>query len=367
MDQLLFATIHFLQKDVGERNARISLRDSSLDVDKPAVVELAKQLSSLVGKNESTVYWGQFGNRKREGRFPDTVASYAEAVDEKSFMELSSVAMDELAGMAGESNFATGGYLFFAHYLVDESQFVLVAMIKERDAITLNEDFEPEVINEIDLSKLHQAARVNLNRYVQERQRATAPTPEEREKTYLCFVNRQGRDEVATYFIDALGCEKGVSSARTTSEVIKAIRSYMMRKPPLRDKAHEAKRAVIDFMNGRPDNSVVTLDQIVGVVGTVVNAEQHAEIADLKETLNGENHQVPENFAISYRALKAHAYVSAKTPSWRLTFDTAVLGTQDAEIQFDPETSSLTLTQLPEKMIEKVTAILRERRELEEE
>lgn len=366
MDQLLFATIHFLQKVAGERLARIHPRDTVLDVNKSAVAELARQLAALVGKNESTVYWGQFGNRKREGRFPDSVAGYAEAPDENSFMALSTVAMDELAGMAGESNFATGGYLFFAHYVVDDSHFLLVAMIKERDAITLNDNFEPEVINEIDLSKLHQAARVNLDRYAAERQRAAAPTPEEREKTYLCFVNRQGRDEIATYFIDALGCEKGVSSARTTAEVIKAIKSYMSKKPALRDKAHEAKRAVIDFMNSREDNSVVTLDQIVGVVGTIVSAEAHDEIADLKSTLNGENHQVPESFAISYKALKPHAYVSAKTPNWRLTFDTAVLGRQDSEIQFDPETSSLTLTQLPEKMVEKVTAILRERRTLDE-
>lgn len=48
---------------------------------------------------------------------------------------------------------------------VQTSSFLPVAMVKERGGMVLSADLEPTEITEIDLSKLHQAARVNLDRY----------------------------------------------------------------------------------------------------------------------------------------------------------------------------------------------------------
>lgn len=367
MDQLLFATIHLLQKHAGERRVQVTLREDVLDTDSPPVVQLATQLSALVGKNESTVYWGQFGSRRREGQFPESVAGYAQLADEASFKAMAEVAMTELEDIASRSNFATGGYMFFAHYLAAGTPFLLVAMMKERGAIRLTDALEPEAISEIDLSKLHQAARVNLNRYVQERQRAAEPTLEDVEKTYLCFVNKQGRDEIATYFVEALGCEKGISTARTTNEVVKAVKTFFLSKPQIATKAPEARRAVIDFLQGRDDNSVVTLDQVIGAVGTVLQADEYAHLEGLKETLNGDDHQVPETFSISHKALKKFTQVNAKADHWQLRFESAALGVEEGEIVFDPQSHTLTLTQLPTDTVQKVQAILRERRQLEAE
>src|SRR3546814_20784090 len=78
---------------------------------------------------------------------------------------MSKVAMEELRGKASQESFATGGHVCFFVYRIRTSSFLLVAMVKERGGMVLSAALEPTEITEIDLSKLHQAARVNLDRY----------------------------------------------------------------------------------------------------------------------------------------------------------------------------------------------------------
>src|SRR3546814_19234867 len=89
-------------------------------------------------------------------------------------------------------------------------------MVKERGGMVLSAALEPTEITEIDLSKLHQAARVNIDRYgaflapANGKAISTQHTSEDgTEKTYLCFINLTPQSAVAEYFVTALSCEMG--------------------------------------------------------------------------------------------------------------------------------------------------------------
>jgi nucleoid-associated protein len=149
----------------GPNVADVKLRPVALDVSKPLVITLADKLASLVSLNSGSLQYGQFSDDRHEGRFPGAVEQLLAKSTNKSFFSMTSVAMDELKRNVNGVNFATGGYVCFLVYTSGGDDFLLVAMIKEREALQLTEDFEPKEIIEIDLSKLHQAARINLNRY----------------------------------------------------------------------------------------------------------------------------------------------------------------------------------------------------------
>lgn len=364
MDILTHTVIHSLDRAPGAVDFSISCREQLLDCQKPAVDFLARQLIALVGKDGSSVTWGQFREDRREGPFPSSVQALLPSIDDESFMSMSVVAMQELMVAAQSRNFATGGYVCFVAYEVQGRAFLLVAIIKERGAVMLSADFEPTEIQEIDLSKLHQAARINLARYAEHLQSSGGPDDADEasvEKTYLSFVNRRSRDEVASYFIDALGCQKGLSAGRATKAVVKAVFDFVKSVPELRNLAASAKAAVVDHMADQPDGANITLDRIVEVVRQRVGSEG-VELCDhltgMKEALNGEQFQIPDEFTLSAKSLVPYSRIKAKTDSWQVQFENGSLGTQDAEVIYDRATRSLRFTRLPPELVKKVEEAL---------
>lgn len=74
------------------------------------------RLTNSLAIDQSAVYWGQFGDRRREGPFPDAVASFAQELTSERFTALTHTAMEELVEFSAKELFATGGFIFFAAY-----------------------------------------------------------------------------------------------------------------------------------------------------------------------------------------------------------------------------------------------------------
>jgi nucleoid-associated protein len=371
MDELKFAIIHSLEKTKGALSAGVRMRDDVLDIQKPVIKDLAETLAKLVGKDGSSVYWGQFGTNRREGLFPSHVQPLISACAEAAFIKMSKVAMEELRKKASKESFATGGHVCFFVYRIQTSCFLLVVMVKERGGMVLSADLEPTEITEIDLSKLHQAARVNLDRYGKflappKGKAISAPDASEdsTEKTYLCFINRTSQSDVAEYFVEALGCEKGVASGRTTKAVVTEIRNYIKSIPEIKEKAPAVRLAVIDYLQKQGDGAVVSLDKVVATVRHAVGVDLEQHVNGLKDHLNGEIVQIPDEFPVSASVLRSYTRISGKSSRWQISFENGALGERDAEIIYDAKQKSLKLTQLPQEMIVKVEEALKARAQL---
>jgi nucleoid-associated protein len=371
MDELKFAIIHSLEKATRTSSASVRTRDSVLDTKKQVIQDLAEKLTKLVGKDGSSVYWGQFGTNRREGLFPSHVQPLIRDCTQEAFIAMSKVAMEELRDKAASENFATGGHVCFFVYGSQKSIFLLVAMVKERGGMVLSDDLEPTEITEIDLSKLHQAARVNLGRYgaflalAKGEPISTDGDPENAtEKTYLCFINRKSQSDVAEYFVEALGCEKGIASGRTTKAVVTAIRNYVKSVAQIKDKASAVRLAVIEYLQAQEDGAMVSLDKVVAVARHAVGVDMEEHVAGLKDHLNGEGVQIPDEFPVSTTALRVYTRISGKTPRWQFSFENGALGERDAEIIYNAKERSLKLTQLPPDMIGKVEETLAARAQL---
>lgn len=371
MDELKFAIIHSLEKTKGVLSASARTRNTVLDIRKPVIKDLAEKLAKLVGKDGSSVYWGQFGSNRREGLFPSHVQSLISDCTEETFIAMSKVAMEELRGKASDESFATGGHVCFFVYCTQTSSFLLVAMVKERGGMVLSADLEPTEITEIDLSKLHQAARINLNRYGEflvptggEEISVPDASEDSADKTYLCFINRKSQSEVAEYFVEALGCEKGVASGRTTKAVVTEIRKFIKSIPEIKEKAPAVRLAVIEYLQGQEDGGMVSLNKVVAVARNAVGVDLEHHVTGLKDHLNSERVKIPDEFPVSATALRSYTRISGKASRWQLSFENGALGERDAEIIYDASEKSLKLTRLPSGMIAKVEETLAARAQL---
>lgn len=364
MEELKFAVIHSLHKGAQTSVATTQMAQVSLSIDLPEVKTLADQLTKLVGKDGSTVLWGQFGTNNREGRFPKAAESLTEDLSLDAFMAMSEIAMSELVTTAREETLATGGHVCFLAYESQGESFLLVAMVKERGALTLSASLVPTEIKEIDLSKLHQAARVNLDRYAAFLRLADPgeSDADSVEKTYLCFVNRNQKNDVAQYFVQALGCEKGIASGRITRAVISAVKNFVRANKEIKAHATAARRAVIDHLHALPDGTSVTIETIVKVVQSSLGPDLSHHADDLDVYLNSDQIQIPASFTVSSGVLKTMTRITAASSGWQLSFDDAVLDYADADVIYDREAKSLTFTKLPIDTVKKVEATLSDRR-----
>jgi len=362
MDRLIFAVIHSLEKEAQSNVARVRHAPAPLDVSIPQVVSLAEQLSRLVGRDGSTVFWGQFGANNREGQFPGAVENLTASIDLATFLTVSEVAMAELVAAARDERLATGGFVCFVVYEVGGSQFLLVAMIKERGALTLSDDMVPTEIREIDLSKLHQAARVNLGRYEEFLSRGPdAVDAEDVERTYLCFINKGLRNEVAKYFIEALGCEKGVSSTRATRSAVDAVKKFVSSKPEIKAHARKVRRAVIDHMAALPDGATMTVGTLVSVVRVTLGDDHSEHLEELSTYLNGEDAQVPHSFVVSAQYIKSVTRITAQADGWKLSFEDTEISETEGPLIYNRGEKSLRIRRLPDETIKKIEATLDQR------
>lgn len=165
--KLRYAVVHELVKEAGQPIKPNHLAKSLLDVGNEVVIELVTKITELIGQRQNTANYGVFREDAARTQLPDRVITYTNSSEKtgEEFSELASVSMQTLRVEAAKQSLATGGYIVFADYNSSGDRFFLTAMIKQRSGITMNE-LVPQSVSELDLSKLHQVARVSLNKLV---------------------------------------------------------------------------------------------------------------------------------------------------------------------------------------------------------
>ncbi len=248
--ELIHTIIHGFTKNVNSPIGEIKKKDQLLANHAPAVVALVTGVVGLIGKNGNAVSHGQFNDDGRQGKFPPEFQSYASnPINGDSFIKLSHIAVDELAEQAGKEQLATGGNILVSYYKNNGLAYLVVAIIKHKDGVSLDENFVPIEITEIDLSKVHQAVRINFTEFNKSLENTESDEDEVDaiDRNYLCFVGSRNNSELSAYFVTALGCTKGVKSSRATSNAIDAVTSFFS-KNDLKRYRTRARDAVISYL-----------------------------------------------------------------------------------------------------------------------
>lgn len=375
---LSHAVIHSFEKETnsGFVDPTKIVKKDLFDVTIQGVLSLVSSIHFLLGKPGNNVVWGQFGNSDRKENFPDSVSALLQKTTAAAFESLTHVALNELVYQAKQESFATGGHVLFAQYEVDKIPFALVAVIKQRDGLRLNANYIPIETKDIDMSKVQQAARINLARLAEFLNpemlddEVDAPIDDdkgfEKEKTYLCFISRGKGSEASGYFIKALGCEKGVASARATRNAIDMVEKYFKKNDGLKVFRVQAREKVIRYLQQKiQDGSHATLDGVYSAAVAGIPAER-ADLTvlaeGLKEFLNDEDNQVPDEFVVNSVALNQKIRIKGESgPHWTLFFEKGALGTdENSKVCYLKDEGKIILSAPSEKLCRAIEKALAE-------
>ncbi|KXS34072.1 MAG: nucleoid-associated protein [Idiomarina sp. T82-3] len=351
------AVIHHLRKESKKPIEKPILRDATLNCESKAVRKLIDGVINLYGTKDNNAIFGTFAESPEEkGFFPASFEKFRSSnQSEQQFIDMTVTAMRSLQSKARDVNFASGGYILFASYTSDNKPFLLIAMIKQRDGIQLNDNLEPIGIQELDLNKLHQAARINIERYLLHGE--TQDIDEKEQLSYLSFVSPKTNQSASGYFIKALGCSGGVAASRATDTACREMANFFQSNSALTPKKRELKSAVFDYLREcAEEKQNATIGDLAALArryfpATYSDDEKNELESALISELNSEDTQLPGEFRVHLATVNKHAKTKLKSSNWQLSFEKHSLGDdENAEIWFDKKNNRIVINELSDEI-----------------
>ncbi|BBO61769.1 hypothetical protein SMATCC274_10320 [Serratia marcescens] len=207
-----------------------NLRATPLDNTNQIVIKLIKEISSLYGTKGNSAHYGVFKEEITEqGPIPSKFEEYSLTQDDSKnrFVPLSIDVMKQLVKTAKEEPWSSGGFIVFCDYTINNTRFFLVSMIKKKNGVTISTKLEPEEMIHLDLSKIHQAARINFDLYQKYK---LADETEKTDLSYLSFVSKGVGQSTSAYFIAAIGCDKSLAAAKATKKLPSVVKAFFNKK-----------------------------------------------------------------------------------------------------------------------------------------
>jgi nucleoid-associated protein len=182
----------------------------------------------------------------------------------------------------------------------------------------------------------------------------------EQDRNYLSFLSQRANGRASAYFITALGCVVGISSARATDKIFEAVDAFFRENAAIVQYRRAAKERVTEYLHQQlGSDQLATLDGICGVLNRVVRPEHAAHLDTVSEFLNGPKYKIPDEFNVHEKALKKHTKVTLESERLNIKFDRSILGTTlNSEICYDKQNRTLLIRSLSDGFIEKLDSTL---------
>ena len=353
--------IHQLNKVQHKEIKPSNIRPEVLDANSEIVQNLVNEINALYCRKGNNVQYGVFIEGEGRGSFPDSFESYSanEVLTDKDFIELTKKAMESLYIQANAKSSSSGGYILFVDCnLPSSGRFFITAMVKQKAGVTLDDSLDLKELLHLDITRLHQAARINFSKYMQFLQ---ASDEKKSEINYLNFVSPKTNAEAAGYFITALGCTQGCSSARATADVVRASVEFFESNEELKKHSYDIRQKLHEHLGKKAfDGESVKLSEIEKIAREFIPADDSEKVEELADSfvshLNGEKWAIPVEFTVHTGTLKKQSFISSKTENWKFEFNTSSLGCEEtSEIFYDEEEQCIVIRHLPEKVIESIT------------
>jgi len=348
------AVVHALIKEQHKPIQPSVIQTELLDPEDEKVVKLVTGVVNIYGSRNNNAHYGVF--RKYgdgRGQFPVNVDGYiaSSTITSSDFLDLTKVAMDELYSKAENNSASSGGYMLFADYQNEAGRFLLAAMIKQKEGLTLNKKLKLELFMQLDLTRLHQAARINFSKY---KDYLDANSEERAELVYLSFISPKVGIKASGYFVTALGCIAGATAATATSNLIKASGQFFRDHSKLGSSdRYQFRQDLLGYIKSKSTlGQFVKLTEVESIARKYIPSSEpllQDEICnELISHLNNEENQVPSEFLASEKTLNRFTQINYKSDNWQFKFQINSLGNDEtAEIFYDKETNKLIIREVP--------------------
>lgn len=362
------AIVHKLVKEQHQPRKKSVTRTTLLPATNPSVEILVRSLIKVYATRYNRVQYGIFSVGGACGKFPGEFQVYAnkKTPSDDDFIRLSKdIAMDELERSSDQKPASSGGYIVFADVNEGDSRYYYVVMVKEERGLRFTPDLNPEQLLELDLKRIHQGCRISFDKLSEY---LAAGNKERQEIRYLSFVSLSANQDAAGYFKAALGCSAGSASKKATDTVIREGLKLFGGNDELKQNKKAFREELVSYLEEKGSSEKpARLADILFIVRKNIPLElgedkidKYAE--DFGSLLNNDENQISPEFPVSRSVVKRFTHIKSKGNYFDLSFQREALGTgKDAKISYDPDNKSITLTVIPQELIEQVEKELADR------
>ena len=339
--QIQEATIHQLKKVAevsGPGCVSQHLRQAVLPID-PVLETLCSDLLALYSSTANSN--GTLGQDPTLHTFPVRLGEYTNGAT--GFHDFTKEALKLIAKEMQDAFFANGGYALFLRYQHDQSDFLLVAMLKLKAGAGIDEqtlNLQPTL--NIDLSLLHEAARINLTRL------ASSTEP------YLSFIKGKARGgKVTDYFRKALSCENFTNSKHHTEQVMRAADAFVAARTDLVTDEEKSvakidmRKRLFDCLSANPDEVVLPT-----LAAAIHPADPQDFVDFVRVGPQAEQYQINDSFKPDKSTFSRLKRLRGTMGSISVSFN--VDDVKEQRVRYDPDTDTLILKGPSLKLVSEV-------------
>ena len=255
--------------------------------------------------------------------------------DESNFVEFSSAAASLLVAELLKYDFSTQGILAFVHYNWIASDYLIVALLENKDSVMVTEQLELSNSHYLELANVQLAAKIDLTEW---RQNSDS-------RRYLSFIKGRAGRKVSDFFLDFLGCIEGMDAKLQNAGLMRAVDEF----------CHVAELDSQEAMQAR--------EQVAQYCNVQIKEGHEIEVKDLSEHLAdlssrdfyqyaSEAYELEDSFPADRGAVRKLTKYVGQGGGLSVSFDQQLLGER---ISYDPHTDTLTIVGIPPNLREQLT------------
>ncbi|MDR8364063.1 nucleoid-associated protein YejK [Pseudomonas sp. JL3] len=277
--------------------------------------------------------WGFFHHESGAHPLSGWLAKYRAGGSD--FLEFSTIAVEHLTKLMEESNLTTGGHALFCHYQQGLTDYLIIALVQETEAMTLTEELHLMTVKRLDLDHIRMAARINLSEWKN--------NPQSRQ--YISYLKgKQGR-RLSEYFRDFIGAQEGVDGPRETRTLLKAFSDFVESEDFGEESAREKTETLVSYALSQAKlGEPITLDEL----SEVLDDDQPKAFADFVE---GKDYGLSDSIPPDKKTLNKFRRFTGRADGLSISFEQHLLG---SKIEFDEAGGTLTLRNLPNQLTDQL-------------
>jgi len=328
---VLHSVIHKIDKKPDGSPAVLYL-GAAEQVDSQARDDLVQQFNesynATAGKG-----WGLF--HAESGAYPlrGWLSNYLAGRDD--FLSFTTTAVEHLTKLMEESNLTVGGHALFCHYQQGLTQYLIIALVQETEAVTMTEELHLMTVKRLDLDHIRLAARINLSEWQN--------NPESRQ--YISYIKgKQGR-RINDYFRDFIGCQEGIDAPGETRTLLKAFSDFVESEDLAEESAREKTQALVSYSMAQAKlGEPITLDEL----SELIDEDQPKSFYDF---IKSKDYGLSDTLPPDKKTLNKFRRFTGRAEGLSISFEQHLLG---SKIQFDEAGGTLTLRGLPTQLTEQL-------------
>jgi nucleoid-associated protein len=253
----------------------------------------------------------------------------------EDFTEFSNVAVEHLTRLMEESNLSIGGNALFCHYLQGMTDYLVIALMQETEAVLMTDGLTLMPIRRLDLDHIQLAARINLSEW--------KSNPASRQ--YISFIKGKNGRRASEYFRDFIGCQEGVDGPGETRTLLKAFSDFVESEDLGDESAREKTNTLVSYAMAQAKlGEPLTLDEL----SEVLDDDQPKAFADF---IRDKDYGLPASLPPDKKTLNKFRRFTGRADGLSISFEQHLLG---SKVEFDEADGTLTLRGLPRQLTDQL-------------